>query len=73
MGDHIAWDDDALNRCRPARRIRKGVEAISDYRVLVARSAASFPCEALLAIAVHSRILSTAGGSRSKLLSERAL
>jgi 23S rRNA pseudouridine1911/1915/1917 synthase len=47
--DHLAWDDDALKQRVTDARDRKGVEAISDYRVLE-----SFTDAALLEVRLHT-------------------
>ena len=47
--DHLAWDDDALKQTVTDAKDRKGVEAISDYRVLE-----SFTDAALLEVRLHT-------------------
>jgi 23S rRNA pseudouridine1911/1915/1917 synthase len=47
--DHLAWDDDAVKQTVTDAKDRRGVEAISDYRVLE-----SFTDAALLEVRLHT-------------------
>lgn len=59
--DHLAWDDDALKQTVTDAKDRKGVEAISDYRVLE-----SFTDAALIEVRLHT-------GKRNQIRIQAAL